>query len=140
MKLLVAAPTSLVVERDDVVSVRAEDESGDFGVLPGHADFLTVLTISILKWREGNGALGYCAVRRGVFTVSGGDEVMVATREAIVSDDLDHLENVVLAHFNEVAREEESARLESERLQMLAIRRIMQYLRPERAPRFDYPT
>ncbi|MBI1366717.1 MAG: F0F1 ATP synthase subunit epsilon [Alphaproteobacteria bacterium] len=139
MRLLITTPTSVVVERDDVISVRAEDESGDFGVLSGHADFLTVLTVSIVRWRERGGASGYCAVRRGVFTTTGGANVMIATREAIVSDDFEQLANVVLAHFKMAAKEEESARLESERLQMLAIRRIMQYLRPNGAHHIDYP-
>jgi len=131
----VATPTAVVLERSDVMSVRAEDESGSFGVLPGHTDFLTVLTISILRWRERDGAEHYCALRRSVFTVAGGKSVTVATREAIVSEDLDHLEDVVLARFREAAEAEKDARVSSARLHMMAIRRIMQYLRPGSTPR-----
>jgi F-type H+-transporting ATPase subunit epsilon len=134
MKLLIATPTAIVVERPDVTAVRAEDESGGFGILPGHADFLTVLAISILRWRERDGAERYCALRHGVFTVKGGKEVTVATREAIVSEDLDHLEDVVLARFREAAEAEEDARVSSARLHMMAIRRIIQYLRPGHSP------
>jgi F-type H+-transporting ATPase subunit epsilon len=139
MKLVVATPTALVLERPDIAAVRAEDESGCFGILPGHADFLTVLAISILRWRERDGAEHYCAVRRGVLTVSGGREVTVSTREAIVSEDLDHLEDVVLTRFREAAETEQSARLESARLQTAAIRQIIRYLHPGRMPRWKAP-
>jgi F-type H+-transporting ATPase subunit epsilon len=32
--------------------LRAEDASGSFGILPGHAPFLTALAISIVSWRK----------------------------------------------------------------------------------------
>ena len=134
MKLIVTTPTSVVLERRDVQSVRAEDETGSFGVLDGHTDFLTVLAISILRWRETDGKEHYCAVRRGVLTVAGGTDVTVATREAIVSEDLDRLEDVVLARFRETAQAEDDARLAGAKMHMAAIRRIIQYLRPGRAP------
>ena len=62
----------MVADHDDVVSVRAEDASGSFGILPGHADLLTVLTPSVVAWRHADGRPGWCAVRRGVLTVRGG--------------------------------------------------------------------
>ena len=139
MRLLVTSPTAVVVDRSGVTAVRAEDESGSFGILDGHADFLTVLTISILHWTESDGKRRYCALRRGVLTVTEGKEVKVATREAIAGDDVDTLENVVLSHFRESAEEERTARLESSRLQMLAIRRIVQFLRPARPQQLGKP-
>ncbi len=48
MRLLIATPTSIVIDEHDVVAVRAEDESGSFGILNGHADFLTALSMSIV--------------------------------------------------------------------------------------------
>ena len=32
--------------------LRAEDDTGAFGILPGHADFLTVLAVSVVTWRD----------------------------------------------------------------------------------------
>ena len=43
MKLRITLPTAVVAEFDDVLHVRAEDASGAFGILPRHADLLTVL-------------------------------------------------------------------------------------------------
>ncbi len=132
MRLLITTPTLIIADVSDVTAIRAEDESGSFGILQGHADFLTVLAISILRWRQTDGAERYCAMRYGVFSVSGGYDVRVATREAVIGTDPDHLEDVVLTRFRETAEEEEAARAESLRLQMTAIRRIIRYLRPDR--------
>ncbi len=72
MRLLITDPTAIVVDDADVTSLRAEDESGSFGILDGHADLLTALPISVVAWRRADGRLQYCAVRRGVLSVRGG--------------------------------------------------------------------
>lgn len=136
MRLLITTPTAVVVDEPDAVAVRAEDESGSFGILPGHADFLTALTVSVASWRRANGARRFCAVRRGVLSVSRGSLVAIATREALVGDDLDHLEHVVLASFCNNVEAERTARTSSLQLQMKAIRQIVRYLRPERPRAF----
>lgn len=132
MRLLITTPTSVVVDENDVVAVRAEDESGGFGILNGHIDFLTALEPSIIAWRNQSGREQFCAVRRGVFSVSGGANVSVATREAVVGDDLDKLESEVLAAFRQAADEERAQRTDSLRLEMRAVKQIVRYLRPER--------
>jgi F-type H+-transporting ATPase subunit epsilon len=136
MRLLITTATAVVVDEPNAVAVRAEDESGSFGILPGHADFLTALTVSVVSWRGTDGARRFCAVRRGVLTVSRGTQVAIATREALVGDDLDHLEHLVLANFRDNAEAERSARTASLQLQMKAIRQIVQCLRPERPGAF----
>lgn len=130
MRLIISTPTSVVAEIPNATAIRAEDGSGSFGILEGHADFLTVVSIAILGWRQADGADHYCAHRRGVLSVTGGQEVRLAVREAVLGTDLDQLEVAVLSRFREAAEEEQSARAESLRLQMTAIRRIIRYLRP----------
>jgi F-type H+-transporting ATPase subunit epsilon len=136
MRLLITDPSAVVIDDPDVVSVRAEDESGSFGILGGHADFLTALTVSVVSWRRIDGAPRFCAVRRGILSVSGGSLVAIATREARVGDDLDHLEHVVLAEFRKSVDAERMARTASLQLQMKAIRQIIRYMRPERPGAF----
>ena len=133
MRLLITTPTAVVIDEQHVVAVRAEDESGSFGVLDGHADFLTALAVSVVNWHQADDRQRFCAVRRGVLSVTNGNEVAIATREAIVGDDLARLEHVVLAQFHEALDAERAARTESLRLQVQAIRQIVRYLRPERA-------
>ena len=130
MRLVITTPTSIIADVGSATAIRAVDESGSFGILDGHADFLTVLTISILRWRQADGAERYCAHRRGVFSVSGGREVRFATREAVLGTNPDQLETAAISRFHEAAAEEQGARAESLRLQMTAIRRIIHYLRP----------
>ena len=132
MRLLITTPTAVVIDDPDVVAVRAEDESGCFGILGGHADFLTALTVSVVAWRLSNDSRRFCAVRRGVLSVSRGTQVLIGTRQALVGDDLDHLEHVVLANFRNNVEAERTARTATLQLQMKAIRQIVRYLRPER--------
>ena len=132
MRLLITTPTAVIIDEQHVVALRAEDESGSFGILEGHADFLTALTISVASWRCADGRQGFCAVRHGVLSVTNGSHVSIATRAAVAGDDLARLEKVVLAQFREALEAERTARTESLRLQMKAIRQIVRYLRPER--------
>lgn len=132
MKLKITTPTAVVAEVDHVAHLRAEDASGAFGILSRHADFLTLLTPSVVSWRLADGSERHCAVRGGVLTVSGGEQIAIATREAVPGDDLEQLEAGVLKTFRSKAAQEQSARSESARLQLGAMRRMFEYLRPER--------
>jgi F-type H+-transporting ATPase subunit epsilon len=134
MRLVVTTPLALVTEADDVVSLRAEDETGSFGILPGHADFLTALSVSVVSWRDRLGAEHHLAVRGGMFEVRGGAAITIATREAVVSDDLHHLESEVLASFRRMIEEERTARIDAQRLYLAAIRQICRFLKSERTP------
>jgi F-type H+-transporting ATPase subunit epsilon len=136
MRLLITTATAVVVDEPNAIALRAEDESGGFAILPGHADFLTALTVSVVSWRRTDGARRFCAVRRGVLTVSLGTLVAIATREAVVGEDLDHLEHLVLANFRNNVEAERAARTASLQLQMKAIRQIVRCLRPERPGAF----
>lgn len=129
MRLLITDPLSVVAAHDDIVSVRAEDESGSFGLLNGHADLLTTLALSVICWRHADGRVGYCAVRKGVLTVQGGREVLVATREAHLGNDLDGLERDVLAGYRAQLDAEREIRTASGKLRTRAIRQIVQALR-----------
>ncbi|HET9109171.1 MAG TPA: F0F1 ATP synthase subunit epsilon [Steroidobacteraceae bacterium] len=131
MRLTVTTPLAAILEADDVVHVRAEDPSGAFGVLPGHAEFLTALSISVLTWRDARRREHHIAVRGGMLSVSGKDVVTVATPEAVAGDDLQRLESEVLTRFRQQLEEERAARTESQQLHLAAIRQIMRLLRPE---------
>lgn len=129
MRLRIVTPLSVTVDCADAQSVRAEDASGGFGILPGHADFLTSLTISVVGWRTQSNAEHYCAVRGGVLSVDNGGDVTVATREAAQSDDLAELEKTVLDRFRADLDMQRTEHVESMRLQLNAIRQIMRSLR-----------
>ena len=131
MKLTITTPLATLVRTEDVAHVRAEDPSGGFGVLPGHADFLTVLAISVLTWKDMSGREHHVAVHGGMLSVRGGGEVIVATPEAVTNDDLHRLETEALARYRRELEEERAAHTESQRLHVAAIRQVMRLLRPE---------
>ena len=125
MKLSIVTPLSMVIDEDGVLAVRAEDATGSFGILPRHADFVTSLAISVVSWQSGNGTRHYCAVRRGVLSVVGGRDVVIATREAVPGDDLAILDKTVLARFHADLESERTENVESTRLRLNAIRQMM---------------
>ena len=128
MRLQIATPLMVVLDADGVVSVRAEDETGAFGILPGHADFITALAISVVSWRDERGRRGEVAVRGGVLTVKDGDLVGIATRQAVGEETLKRLGDAVLARFREEAEAEASAHVAAGRMELAALRGLQQYL------------
>ena len=131
MRLRIVTPLEIVVDEQGVTSLRAEDASGGFGVLPGHADFLTSLAVSVVSWTGAGGVQRYCAVRGGVLSVAGGQDVAIASREAIAGDDFARLDQTVLERFRAESESERQEHVESTRLQLVAIRQIMRRLRPD---------
>ena len=127
MRVCIVTPLSIVVD-EDADSLRAQDASGSFGIWPGHAPFLTALAVSILSWKT-EGLERFCALRGGVLTVTGGTTVAVATREAVVGDDLATLDAQVLRRFQSDADEERVEHVETMRLQMDVIRQMISRLR-----------
>jgi F-type H+-transporting ATPase subunit epsilon len=126
MRLRIITPLAVVVD-EDIDSLRAYDASGSFGILKGHAPFLTALEISIVSWRAAD-AERFCALRGGVMTVGEQSKIDIATREAVRGDDLATLDSDVLAQFRSDADDERSERVEAMRLQFNAIRHMVSRL------------
>jgi F-type H+-transporting ATPase subunit epsilon len=134
VKLTITTPLAIAVEANDVVYLRAEDETGAFGILPGHADFLTALSVSVASWHDDRGTERHVAVRGGMLEVRGGSAIAIASPEAVVGDELHQLESEVLARFRRQVADEQAARTDAQRLYVAAIRQIIRFLRDERAP------
>lgn len=127
MRLTITTPLAIVVDTSDVSYVRAEDETGAFGILPGHADFLTTLAVSVVTWRDG-GQEHHVAVRGGALSVHGGEHVSIVTREAVGESTLNELGDAILEQMRKEEESEESSRLAGTRLELAAIRQIQRYL------------
>ncbi|WP_138466584.1 F0F1 ATP synthase subunit epsilon [Poseidonocella sp. HB161398] len=133
LHLTVTTPMAVLADETGLRSVRAEDRSGSFGILPGHADFMTVLPASVLRWRTATGTERYCALRSGLLTVAEGRTVAVTCRQGVLGDDLAALEAEVAALRAAEADADRRERVEQMRLHASAVRHLMQYLRPGRA-------
>lgn len=134
MRLVVTTPMSVVLDEDRVSYVRAEDETGAFGILRDHADFLTVLSVSVIAFRKRGEQERYVAVRGGVLTVRNGELVEVATRQAVGEDSLRQLGRAVLDQFRDEGGVEGKSREAATRLHLAAIRQIQRYLDSGRQP------
>jgi len=74
----------LSVEVDEITATGA---LGEFGVLPGHAPFLTSLKIGELSYKK-DGALHHMALNWGYFEVEN-DKVTVLVQTAETADEID---------------------------------------------------
>ena len=128
MRLVVTTPMSVILDEDNVDYVRAEDETGAFGILHGHADFLTVLSVSMITFRKQGEQERYAVVRGGVLTVRDGELIEVATRQAVGEDTLRQLGDAVLEQFRNEYESEVKSRAPVTRLHLAAIRQIQRYL------------
>ena len=134
MRLRITTPLAVAVDEEGVSVLSAEDASGGFGIQPRHADFLTSLAISVVSWKGADEIRRHCAVRGGVLSVTGGQDIAISTREAVVGDDLGTLDQTVLARFRADIETERTARVESTRMQLDVIRQIVSHLGPAGRP------
>lgn len=134
MRLVVTTPLSVLIEVSDVRHVRAEDETGAFGILPGHADFVTALAVSVVSWRDRAEKEHQIAVRGGILMVRDGNLVEIAAREAVGEDTLAKLGSAVLERLRREEQSEKEAWVSATRLQLAAFRYVQRYLEARRAP------
>jgi F-type H+-transporting ATPase subunit epsilon len=130
LRLTISTPSTILVADVDIVALRAEDDSGSFGILPGHADFLTVLKPTVLRWRAADGIEHFCAVEEGVFRVSDGSRVNIACRNGVLGDSLADLQAHIDAAHAQRIDSGRKARVEETRLHAQAVRQLLRYLRP----------
>lgn len=139
LHLTITTPMELLVDEPSARTVRAEDESGGFGILPRHTDFLTALPASVVRWRGPDDTEHFCALRSGLMTVTDGGKVAIACREALLGDDLAALEAEVAKLRAEEADADRRARVEQMRLHASAVRQLVRYLRPGQPGGLPHP-
>lgn len=128
MRLVVTTPTALIVDVDDVRHVRAEDETGAFGILEGHADFLTILPVSVVTWTSVRDGEGFVLVRGGLLTVHDGALVQIAARGAYSREDLSTLGSDAIAELEREDETEDIFRTSDTRLHLATMRQIQRVL------------
>jgi F-type H+-transporting ATPase subunit epsilon len=87
MKLEIVTPYSKVLDME-VDEVTATGKIGEFGVLPGHAPFLTSLRIGELAYKN-NGITEHMALNWGYFEIQD-DRIIVLVETAEASDQIDY--------------------------------------------------
>lgn len=132
MRLQIVTPLAVEADLADIATVRADDRTGSFMILPRHADFITVLTITVVEWSTVTGETGHIAVRGGILRVEGGELVQIATRQAVSGPTLEKLGTAVLDQLRDEAETEAKTRVAATRLHMGLIRQLDRYLQTGR--------
>ena len=86
MNLEIVTPYKKVVNTE-VDEVTATGKVGEFGVLPGHAPFLTSLRIGELAYKN-NGVVEHMALNWGYFEIKD-DKIIVLVETAETSEEID---------------------------------------------------
>lgn len=91
-KLTIVTPTK-IMERD-ITSIRLKDETGFFGILKGHTNFLTVLVPSLCYYTDVNDKEVFLAVDEGIVSVREGT-VTITSKEVFESDNAEKLAEII---------------------------------------------
>ncbi len=91
-RLSVVTPTS-IFERE-IKHIRLKDETGFFGIMKNHIDFLTVLVPSLCYYRDEKDREMFLAVDGGILNVRGGI-ASLTSREVHESEDAEKLAEII---------------------------------------------
>lgn len=99
---------------DQVVSLVAADASGQFGLLPGHEDFITVVEPGLFRYRQADEAQWrHAACAGGLLmcqTLQGATEVRMVSRRFLSGDTPEALQQTLSSMLSE----EETLRLSTQ--------------------------
>ncbi|PAX51955.1 F0F1 ATP synthase subunit epsilon [Brunnivagina elsteri CCALA 953] len=124
MRLKVVLPTKILLETA-AIKVIAEAENGMFCLLPQHIDFVSTLIPSLLSFVPPQGQEQFFAIDQGVL-IKHGDEVIVATQNAVHGGDLEMLKKTVEEEFHLIDEREKTARSVLENLEVNTIRHFIE--------------
>lgn len=122
--LRIVLPTRILVD-ETVTKVSADGTHGSFTILPRHVDFVATLVPGLISFQRADGSERFVAVDGGML-VKHGAEVLVPTRRAVISDDLDALRSTVEREFMAEDARERHARRVVARLEADFVRRFME--------------
>ena len=106
-KLNIVTPAAMFSR--DITHFRLRDESGFFGIMKGHTDFLTVLLPSLCYYRDSSGSEVFLAVDAGVFSIRNGIATLTS-REVFESTDPQKLAELIESAFEQRRRSEAALR------------------------------
>jgi len=124
MQLKVVLPTKILINTT-AIKVIAEAENGIFCLLPRHIDFVTTLIPSLLSFVSPQGEEEFMAIDQGIL-IKQGNQVTVATQNAIQGGDLGKLKETVNQQFRLMDEREKNARSVLAKLEINTIRNFIE--------------
>ncbi len=85
-------PPKIIEKR--VKAIRLKDESGFFGIMKGHINFVTAIEPSLCYYLDENDREVFLAVDGGIVSIKGG-MVTMTSREIFESDDAEKLAEII---------------------------------------------
>ena len=109
----------------DVVSFVGQDASGSFGVLPGRADFMTVLDYGLARFHLSEGAWQYLACPGAVLSFAD-DQLFLNTRRYLRDDDYDRVLHLLTGQLADEEKALKAVKDNLQRLEQELFRRLRQ--------------
>ncbi len=122
LELEIMVPDGVLLRRQ-IHSLRAADATGQFGLWPGHEQFLTLLVPCVLTYQDADGREGYAAADGGIVLL-GKNRLAVVTREAVMADRLEEVADAAAAMLQARQSRERAARAEFAELQTTLLRQL----------------
>jgi len=108
---------------EDVASFIGEDASGSFGLLPGHAPFLTLLTYGLARFRGATEPWRYLACPGAVLWFAD-DQLVISTRRYLVDEDYGRISGLLKGQLAEEEAALKSVKDNLQRLEQELFRRL----------------
>jgi F-type H+-transporting ATPase subunit epsilon len=124
MRFSLLLPESVLLEAD-AVKIVAEATNGSFALLPRHIDWVAPIVPGLILVTDVHGKETIIGVDEGTL-VKCGQEVMLATRRAVVGDDLSVMRHTIETRFLSLDEREVSARTALARLEAGIVRRFIE--------------
>jgi len=103
--LKIFLPTGIFMEKTNITNVTAETTVGSFCLLPHRLDCIAVLRAGILTFDDDSKEKRYVAINEGLL-IKSQNNVLISTRKAISSKNLEQLKNAVEEDFLKIDEQE----------------------------------
>jgi F-type H+-transporting ATPase subunit epsilon len=115
-------------ERIDATSFVGEDASGSFGLLPGHARFMTVLAFGLARFRRGSGSWEFLALPGGLVYFTG-NQLWLNTRRYLRGQDSARIHAALEQQFAAEENELRAVKQSLQRLEQEMLKRLLEIQR-----------
>lgn len=108
---------------DDIESFVGQDRSGSFGILAGHARFMTSLGFGLARFRESGAPWQYLAMP-GALLYFRNNVLIVSTRHYLIDEDYTRISAALAEQLQEEEEKLESMKTSLRRMEEEALKRM----------------
>ncbi|MCF6150537.1 MAG: F0F1 ATP synthase subunit epsilon [Candidatus Kuenenia sp.] len=124
--LQIVTPTKIL--QKEIRSIRLKDETGFFGILKGHTDFLTILVPSLCYYKDKDGNEVFLAVNGGFLHIREGNVTLISS-EVFESDNAEKLSSIIEDTFAKRDKAEKAFQKSLEGLERSFMKKTVEFIR-----------